>query len=613
MSAPGRVASRTIGTLAFTSSEVRAVIDVIDATGLPGMLEPLMPTGGRPRHLTVRQLLVALLLLARSGQPSYLNKVPSVLNNLHPSSRHDLGLKSSVSYRQVRHLFEHVASCLDSSRNYSGADLDDDERDTRDQLLQEFLDRLLAATLPADSEYSSTGDLAFDATIVAANSRPEKTRKRKRIRAAVKRAIASGDPTTLEDMLTRDKELAEALGVPSWGEDPSGHREAVVRAKSDAKRAADRDATTLVYKGKLVHSYALHLATEIPSRDQVAARLAREADEAAARAEGRPATAPRPDPVPLVVRRMKVTPSTAAPGITGSHLLADLASSPVGARNNWRPADVVADRGYSNATPDKWHDPLRAAGYSLVHDLHPARRGHTSTVDGVVIIDGNAYSPGILNYPQLVNATPPPIGSTRAAWAAFFDVIELRRPFLLPAHGRPDPAASSARVACPALRGKLGCPVRGTVPLVISKGVPEVFTPPMAPLPTICTAKTVTLPTDVLAHAQDGGLLFGSRAWYDAYTRRRPRVEGTNGILKNPAGGHIEKMRLRVRGLARFSILAGFIVAANNIAAVDSWRAELARTHADNDRAAVARRSRRHARIRTRVGKATRGARAPAA
>jgi hypothetical protein len=256
---------------------------------------------------------------------------------------------------------------------------------------------------------------------------------------------------------------------------------------------------------------------------------------------------------------------------------------------------------------------LRSAGYKLIHDLHPARRGHTATVDGVVVIDGNAYSPGILNYPQLVNAAPPPIGATRAAWDIYFNLIELRRPFLLPAHGRPDPAATSARLTCPALRGKLGCPVRGTIPLVISKGVPEVFTPPVAPLPPICSAKTVTVPTDVLAHAQDAGLLYGTRAWYDAYTRRRPRVEGTNGIIKNPAGGHIEKMRLRVRGLARFSILAGFIVAANNIAAVDQWRSEMARTSVDNGKAAIARRSRRHARIRTLVGKTSRGARAPAA
>ena len=29
-------------------------------------------------------------------------------------------------------------------------------------------------------------------------------------------------------------------------------------------------------------------------------------------------------------------------------------------------------------------------------------------------------------------------------------------------------------------------------------------------------------------------LEWGSRAWYDSFVRRRPRVEGANGILKNP-------------------------------------------------------------------------------
>lgn len=614
MTAPGRVAARTVGTMAFTTTEVNAAIALIDTAGIVGLVEPHLPSGGRPRTLNTRALFVGLLLLARSGQPGYLNRVAALLNALPPSSRHALGLSTAVTTRKVRTLFRHVTGPLDGSTEYRGRDLDAADRSVRDDRLQELADLLLAATLPDDAEYETPGDLAVDATIIDANSRVEKTRRRKRIKEAVRKAKASGDPTTLEDILLKDKALAEALGVPSWGEDPEGHREGVIAAKGDVRRAADRDATTMVYKGRLRHSYAVHLAVDVPSRDQVAMRLAREADEELARVEGRAPTAPVPDPVPLVVRRMVVTASTAAPGAVGADLLTGLAGSAPGRRNGWAPTDVVADRGYSNAKPETWHDPLRTAGFHLIHDLHPMRRGHTASVDGVVIIDGQAYSPGILDYPALVSLIPPSIGASKAAIALYQDSIELRRPFLLLRHGLTAPG-STIRVACPALRGKLGCPIRGTVGLTISKGVPEVFFGPTVPLPAICSKTKVRLPAGTLDHGQDRDLLFGSKAWYDAFHRRRPRVEGANGIVKNPTGAHLAHMRIRVRSRAKVSVMVVFVVAALNLAAVQSWRNNRDRARKADAAATIARRSRKPlpAVGRGRRADASPPARAPAA
>jgi hypothetical protein len=614
MSAPGRVASRTIGVTTFTPTEAAAAIDLIDGSGIVTLIEPLLPSGGRPRVMNVRSLFVGLLLLTRSGQPGYLNRVAALLNALPPSPKRTLGLTSPVTTRMVRVLFRNVTAQLDGSTEYRGKGLKPAERSSRDDRLQELLDLLIAATLPEDAEYTSGGDLAFDATIIDANARAEATKKRRRIKAAVKAATAAGDSTAIEDMLLKDKALAEALGVPTWGEDPEGHTAAATTAKRHSRRAADRDATTMVYKGRLRHSYALHLAVDVPTRDQVAMRRAREADEVAAEAAGRAPTAPVPDPVPLLVRRMVVTASTAAPGKVGADLLTGLPASAPGRRNGWSPSDVVADRGYSNAKPENWHDPMRNAGFHLIHDLHPMRQGHTSSIDGVAIVDGQAYSPGILDYPDLINLKPPPIGASRADIATYQAAVELRRPFLLPRHGLTKPGAT-IRVACPALRGKLGCPIRGTVGLTISKGVPEVFFGPTAPLPAICTTKTVRLPAGSLAHGQDRDLLFGSREWYDAFTRRRPRVEGANGIAKNQTGPHLGPMRIRVRSRARVSLLVAFVIAALNIAAVEAWRDNLTRARKLDADAADARRSRTPA-TPSPTGRPSKGrppARAPAA
>lgn len=595
MSARTRVSRPRIGRTKFTPSEVKRFIDLVDTSGIVALVEPHLPSGGRPRVLSLRALCVAVWLLSVCGEPTYLKRLAPLLNDLPPSSKFALGLRGkTITTRQVEVLFGHMAKTMDASPYFGGRKADAETRTERDERLQMFSDLLLAVTFPNDEEYTASGDLAFDATIVRAHSRTEATRKRKAIRAAVAKARAAGESDAIADLVLVDEALAKALGVPTWGEDPEGHAAAVRTAKLHSRRATDPDATTLVYRGKLLHSYAVHLAVDISTKDATKARLAREADEERAKAEGRLPTAPVPDPIPMIIRRLQVTASTAAPGKTGSQLLTSLPTSPVGKRNGWAPGDVIADRGYSNAKPENWHYPLRRAGFTLIHDLHKVRQGHTGSHDGVVFIDGQAYSPGILDYPDLVSVTVPFWGAAESVMTAWHATCELRRPFLLPIHERKDGGAT-IRVTCPALRSKLGCPIRGTTPLVISKGVPEVFTGPSAPLPPICTAKTVTVPGERLAHDQDHDLLFGTEDWYDAFQRRRPRVEGHNGIIKNPSGPHLGDMRIRLRGRAKFTVFVAFIAASCNILNVDAWREQLTIYRVLDEEAAVARRSRKPA------------------
>jgi hypothetical protein len=122
--------------------------------------------------------------------------------------------------------------------------------------------------------------------------------------------------------------------------------------------------------------------------------------------------------------------------------------------------------------------------------------GITGYHEGAVILDGELYSPGILNYPALLELAPPPIGGIRADWAAYHADVALRAPFRLRDQGRPGPDGHARR----------GCPA--------------------------------------------------------------------NGLVKNPALGHLAPGRIRVRGGAKFSLLVAFCVAAMSLRFTDTWAAQ---------------------------------------
>jgi hypothetical protein len=92
---------------------------------------------------------------------------------------------------------------------------------------------------------------------------------------------------------------------------------------------------------------------------------------------------------------------------------------------------------------------------------------------------------------------------------------------------------------------------------------------------------------------------WGSRAWYDSFVRRRPRVEGANGILKNHAFSALAHMNVRVRGRAKVGLFVAFATAISNVRALERWRADLARVRKLNAAIAEARRGRTKRRSHT--------------
>ena len=195
--------------------------------------------------------------------------------------------------------------------------------------------------------------------------------------------------------------------------------------------------------------------------------------------------------------------------------------------------DVLADSGYAYKIPGHFALPLRAIGARLVIDLHPADRGMKGTFAGAICANGNLYCPGT---PKALFALGPlPRGASEEETAAHDDkAAELSRHKL----GRltSNDADGYHRVSCPAVMGKLRCPLRPDS-LRLSHEHPSVLSPPEHP-PTCCTQQSLTVPPQVNAKtAQKHD--YPSAAWRSSYGRRSA-VERSNSTLKDPAGINVD-------------------------------------------------------------------------
>ena len=119
--------------------------------------------------------------------------------------------------------------------------------------------------------------------------------------------------------------------------------------------------------------------------------------------------------------------------------------------------DILADSGYAHRDADAWAVPLRQSGAQLVQDLHPSDRGPRGTHHGAIIANGNLYCPAtppaLLQLGPLARDATPEQAATHDTQAA-----ELARHKL--GNITRDDADGYHRVMCPAVMGKIRCPLR---------------------------------------------------------------------------------------------------------------------------------------------------------
>ncbi len=147
--------------------DITRTLEWVDASGVPPALEHLLrPTGhGRPRQLTVRALLVGLKLAVDCCKTACLTDVFILLTEELPEAvQHELGVRDRrtgrvITVHQVRRLLDRIKTKLDPSPLSPGSAT---ERAERAAALQQVLDDLLAATMPAD--LATSGAYAVDGT-----------------------------------------------------------------------------------------------------------------------------------------------------------------------------------------------------------------------------------------------------------------------------------------------------------------------------------------------------------------------------------------------------------------------------------------------------------------
>jgi hypothetical protein len=238
--------------------------------------------------------------------------------------------------------------------------------------------------------------------------------------------------------------------------------------------------------------------------------------------------------------------------------------------------DLLADSGYAYRDPDAWALPLRQAGAQLVQDLHPHDRGPKGTYHGAIIANGNLYCPAT---PRSLLGLGPLSRDTTKDQATAHDAqtAELARYKL----GRltRDDHDGYHRVTCPAVTGKIRCPLRPSS-MTLDRDRPEIPTPPEHPQ-TCCTQQTLTIPPDILAKtAQKHD--YPSAAHRRSYARRTGAERGF-ATTKDPATNDINRGWCRLMGLAPLMLFTTALLIVRNQRILAAWNAR----QEDNQRRAA--------------------------
>ncbi|HEX8005638.1 MAG TPA: hypothetical protein VF482_04330 [Trebonia sp.] len=228
--------------------------------------------------------------------------------------------------------------------------------------------------------------------------------------------------------------------------------------------------------------------------------------------------------------------------------------------------DILDDSGYAHRDASAWAIPLRAAGAQLVQDLHPHDRGPKGTHDGAIISNGNLYCP---QAPRPLLELGPLARTATQDQAADHDrkTAELAR-YKLGRLTSDDPDGYH-RVACPAVMGKIRCPLRLSS-MRLDRDRPEILTPPEHPQ-ACCARQTLTVPPRVLAKtAQKHD--YPSAAWRRSYARRTGAERGF-ATIKDPAASDIARGWCRLMGLTPLMLFTTTLLIARNQRILAAWNA----------------------------------------
>ncbi len=234
--------------------------------------------------------------------------------------------------------------------------------------------------------------------------------------------------------------------------------------------------------------------------------------------------------------------------------------------------DLIVDRHYHYKSVDRWKDQLTVRGVRQHHDLRADEQGFTEFAR-MRWTAGWAHCPAT---PDDLRSIPAPQAKEKdlAVRAAFRERIASREAYSMRFINRPDDSGAQ-RLQCPALAGKIGCPLRaGTEAAAIELGIPVVANPPSAeggePLPSCCTQQSVKVtPPDPIRKLQQPHY-WGSADWEELW-RRRTYVEGSYGNRKNKSTENLSRGLFRTVGLPWLHIVMAAVNASYNLRMLRNW------------------------------------------
>jgi len=535
----------------ISRAEFERALALVRRSGAQDTLdERLRPQGqgGRPRALDLDVLLAAMVLTHTHHQRLTLTRVHKLLtNDLAHSYQRQLGIIRAdgrkLTIRQVRYVLDAIESKYEYTPK-SRPDLDEPARTERAESFQQVIDQLVDASIPA--HLGRPGRYAVDASAIDSAARgkkmPQGTKKARAARKAERAARTEAENDAYDT-------LAEQ-----------------VNADAEPGHSYDRDARwgfrtkTFDNKSNACFGYQLIAFTRVGAVGQASRE-------------------------PLLTDRIVVVPanaSMAAPTLGAMDRLA---------AQGHRVTEVIVDRGFSNLTPDNWAYPLRDRGIEQVLDLtdkdYAAR-----DFNGVPMIAGWPHCPGM---PAELEEIRRPVSLTAGTLkkcatasdrlahhrllleiAAFEKKIEAREQYAFKRtslgqnRSKTGRAGKSAqRFACPAQAGKVRCP---SCPLSMAgpADLTLVPNPPTGPgTPKACTQATISVPTTVSPKLRQKER-WGSPAWVASF-KRRTRVEGGFGLLKNSKSGNVKRGWTHQVGLIKTTLLLAVAVTASNLRQLLTW------------------------------------------
>jgi hypothetical protein len=398
-------------------SELARVEAIIDASGVAGRIESVLPVGVRPRQLKVRALLIGMTLTMLHGRDALLTNVLQALLELPAEVQRRLGVivdwsdgPHALTYRQLEYTYRLTAKRL--------------AKDTPDgspsEALSEVLDALLEASITVLGEPDSSS-YAVDWTDHETWSRPPPARAS---------TPAADDQKPAREHAHSDEQAAE---------------------EKENKHHADREAAwghrTVTHPAQSEMFFGYYLQAVTIVKDEHGPE------------------------VPELVRRIHLAschhdpPAALLPVIQRMH------------QSGIQISDLLADSGYSHRQAEHWALPLRALGAQLIQDLHPQDRGPHGTHMGASCANGNLYCPATPT--ALLELSPLQRNASPEQQQAHDRLChELARYKLSPLTGH-DPDGYR-RTICPAAQGKLRCPLRPQS-ITLPHDRPTILQPPAQP------------------------------------------------------------------------------------------------------------------------------------